>query len=141
MAIRSDFVAIYFGEHLGDNANDLNVPWATFVGNQTTVKNFYISDQPAGNAYLMLQAYDVHQTGHRILINGQNLSGFDIPRETGSWQTWMDVIDSGLLRFGNNTIQIQRDADTGDNFVVGNVVIHWREYAPTSPFGVATVAR
>lgn len=51
-----------FGEHLGDNAGDLNAPWAAFMGNQTTVRNFYIDNQPIGEAYLILQLFDVHSS-------------------------------------------------------------------------------
>ena len=123
---RADYRRIYFGEHLGDNVNDLDVPWASFVGNQTSVRNFYVDGEPR-EAYLIAQLYDVHASSHKILINGVDLSGFDLPREPGGWQTWMDAINSGLLIQGNNTIQFVRDGSTGDNFVVGNVAIHWRE--------------
>ena len=126
--IRGDFRLIWFGEHLGDNASDLNVPWASFVGNQTSVRNFHIDNVPTGEAYLLVQTYDVHDSGHRIVINGVDLSGFDIPREAGGWQTWMDAINSSLLIQGNNTIQIRRNTASGDNFVVGNVAVHYREH-------------
>jgi hypothetical protein len=36
------------------------------------------------------------------------------------------VIESGILQQGTNTIVIKR-ASGGDNFLIGNVVVHWRE--------------
>ena len=128
MALRSDFRLIHFLEHLGDKAGDIKAPWAKFVGNQTTVRNFYIDGTPAWEAYLVVQLYDVHNYGHKILINGHDLGGWDIPPAVDKWQVWMDVIDVTKLKKGNNTVQIVRDASTGDNFLVGSVAIHWREY-------------
>jgi len=127
MALRSDFRLVVFNEHLGDKAGDIKAGWANFVGNQTTIRNFYIDGYPTNEAYLILQAYDIHKSGHKILINGQDLGGFDIPPDPGKWQTWMDRIDTTKLKKGNNTIQIVRDASTGDNFIVCMVIIHWRE--------------
>lgn len=125
MALRSDFVVINFNKELGDRDTFPDKPWAEFVGNQTE-ENFFISDVPVGTAYLLLQLYHVNEIGHQILINGHHLSGGDITPHSG-WQTWMDEIESGKLQAGNNTIQIRRNTNTGDNFIVGRVVVHWRE--------------
>jgi hypothetical protein len=46
--------------------------------------------------------------------------------EAGGWQTWMKVFDSSILK-PSNTLQIVRNASKGNNFVILNVVIHWRE--------------
>jgi len=127
MALRADYRLVMFHEHLGDKAKDIKVSWAPFVGNQTTVRNFYIDGVPTGEAFLILQVYDIHSSGHKILINGTDLGGFDIPKAPGVWQIWMDRIDTTKLKQGNNSIQIVRDANTGDNFIVGSVLIQWRE--------------
>ena len=125
---RADFRAITFNEHLGDQAGDINAPWAPFMGNQTSVKTFNVDGVPTGEAYVLLQVYDVHSSGHKILVNGTDLAGFDIPQHPAEdrWQTWMDVMESGLLKQGANTIQITRQSG-GDNFIVGNVTVNWRE--------------
>jgi hypothetical protein len=100
------------------------------VGNQTTVRNFSIGQPPYGSGYITLQLYDVHSSGHHIKINGVELGGFDIPRHPAEnrWQTWTDVIEGGVLKQGNNTVQITR-ASGGDNFIVASVIIGWREFA------------
>lgn len=125
MALRADFEVIKFNSHLGDNAGDLNVPWTTFQGNQTPVRSFVIGQRPIGAGYLLVQAFDVDNENHRILINGIDLGGWDIASD-GGWQTWMDVIESGVLQQGNNTIQFIR-AGGNDNFVIASVVVNWRE--------------
>lgn len=137
MSTQSDFGLITFWEHLGDKKGDLSTS-ATWVGDRTTVRNFNIDGVPQGKGYVLVQAYDVHEGSHQILINGQALPGMDIPKEVGKWQTWMDEIPSGIMKQGNNTIQIRRDTSTGDNFIIRTVAIHWREttgftYYPVRP--------
>lgn len=129
MATRANFEIITFNSHLGDNVADLNVPWATFQGDESSEESFFIEQPPSGPGYIILKAFNVDNDNHRIVINGQNLGGVDIRSDTG-WQTWMDVIDSGILQQGDNTIQFQR-ASGGDNFAISNVAIHWREEVPT----------
>ena len=83
------------------------------------------------DAYVQLQAYDVGTYGHDIRLNEQSLSGFDIPPSQG-WQSWMDTITGTALQEGENTLQFVREADSNDSFVVGNVVVNWREPAGSS---------
>ncbi len=125
--LRADFEVISFWEHLGDKAGDINTS-AKFVGNQTTVRNFSIGQPPLGRGYITLQLFDVHDGGHHIKINGQELGGADIRKHSkaGYWLTWTDVIGYGILKQGNNTIQIVR-AGGGDNFIVDSVIVNWRE--------------
>ncbi|MHC4278179.1 MAG: DUF7383 domain-containing protein [Planctomycetota bacterium] len=128
MALRADYEIIHFWEHLGDKEGDISTS-ATFVGNQTTVRNFFIGQAPYGPGYITLQLYDVHNAGHQIKINGVNLGGADIRKHAKSdnWYTWTDVIEGGKLKQGNNTVQIVR-ASGGDNLVVDSVIINWREF-------------
>ena len=79
---------------------------------------------PVDDAYILITARDVSLSTHRIFINNQSLSGFDIPSESG-WQTWMDNIPPGILQSGTNTLRIDRIGN--DNFTVRNVVVNWRE--------------
>lgn len=126
MRTNSDYAIIFFGEHLGDNMDDLIVPWANFVGNQSTQLAFGIDGQPVGQGYMLVQALHVGVFSHEILLNKIALPGPVLPQHDG-WQTWMITIDEQILKQGRNTIQIVRDANTGDDFVIGNVVVHWRE--------------
>ena len=125
----ADFSLISFNEHLGDEEGDLDVN-ETFVGNESTVRSFTVSGTPTGTAYLVVTVFDVESSNHRIIINGQDLGGFDIPRGPAEnrWQTHMDRIESGVLRSGTNTIQLRR-ASGEDNFVVRDVVVQWRRAA------------
>lgn len=117
---------IRVGEHLGDRVHDLHVPWAKYVGNQTTVKTFNVDATPIGDAYMLVQALGVSQFTHKVMINGGEIGGFNLP-PSNDWQTWMIIINERFLKRGANTIQIIRDASTTDDFVIGAVVIHWRE--------------
>jgi hypothetical protein len=130
MPVGSDFTMIHFGEHLGPNEANLQVPWAVFVGNQTSLKTFNVDNPPAGEAYLLIQTLHVGVFSHRIYINGIELNGYQIPQHDG-WATWLVGIAEGVLLHGSNTLQILRDANTGDSFVVGQVVVHWREVVNT----------
>lgn len=124
---KANFEIIKFSEHLGNNAGDIDAPWAAFVGNQTTQKQFQVPGKPIGAAYLVLQVYDVQNLGHRIVVNGKDLPGFDIARTTANrWQIFMDIIPSGFLKQGGNSIQIFR-AGGGDNILIGSVVVNWKE--------------
>jgi len=73
-----------------------------------------------------LQAYDVQAYGHEIVVNGDSLSGFDVPPNDG-WQYWMDTLSGANLVADENEIEIHRDPSTLDEFVVGTVTVHWRE--------------
>jgi hypothetical protein len=127
VSTRSDFTIVPFGEFLGDNANDNDLPWAVFVGNETNTKSFLIDDMTVGDAYLLIQTYKVGVPSHKIFINSRELKGFNIPPHDG-WQTWMVVITEPILKRGINTIKVVRDARTDDDFAIGNITVHWREY-------------
>lgn len=122
----ADFAIIRFNEHLGDDEGDLDTG-ATFVGNESTMKSFNIAGTPTGNGYLVFTVFDVQSSGHRILVNGTDLSGFDIPAAPAEnrWQTHMDKIEANVLRSGTNTIQFLR-ASGADNFVILDLVVQWK---------------
>ena len=127
MALHADYEVIPLWEYLGDNESDINTS-AKFCGNQTSVKEFNIDQMPTGMGFLTLQTYDVLNSGHHIKINGKELTGMDLPRHPAEnrWDTWTEVVESNLLKKGKNTIQITR-AGGGDNFIVKNVVVNWKE--------------
>ncbi|KUL43769.1 hypothetical protein ADL12_06775 [Streptomyces regalis] len=79
----------------------------------------------------MIQVFGVDYQTHRILVNGEDLRQFDIASQQPGrpvWETWLDPIEEGILRRGRNTIQILHGSTPQtDNFIVGNVVVHWRE--------------
>jgi len=125
MSHRANYALCYFGELLGPDEAALDVPWAEFAGNRTTEASFEIPAEPV-DPYLELQAYEVGAFGHEIRVNDQSLSGFDIPPADG-WQQWMDAITGVDLRVGENTLRVVHDGESDDSFVVGNVVVHWKE--------------
>ena len=124
---RANYALLNFQEHLGDSADGLDVPWAEFVGNhRSSEREFTVPAGPVTEPYLELQTFDVESYSHEIVINGDALTGFDIPPAAG-WQYWMDPITGTDLVEGENTVRIVRDASTEDDFVVGSVVVHWKE--------------
>ncbi|WP_274559325.1 DUF7383 domain-containing protein [Streptomyces spiramyceticus] len=135
METRSDFRMIRFNQRIGTRTPPSNFdPGSSrFMGDQTSLESFEIDKDPVGDGYLVIQVYGVDFNNHRILVNDRDLAEFDIARGARGqvlWQTWMDPIERGILRQGRNTIQVQHGQSSGgqiDNFIVRNVVVHWRE--------------
>ena len=129
---RANYTILDFQEHLGERSDGLDVPWAEFVGNHRSSKvEFTVPADEISEPYLECQLFDVGEYGHEIVVNGDALSGFDIPPASG-WQYWMDPITGAKLEPGENTVQFVRDADSGDEFVIGSVIIHWKEAVESS---------
>lgn len=126
----ANFAVISFHQHLGDNDEDLGSEAASFifVGNQTLIMSFNIDSPPVGTGFVTLQLYDVGSVNHNIRINGLSLPGFDMPKHSDEdhWLTWTEAIPENILRQGENRIQVVR-ASGGDNFIVRDVIINWRE--------------
>ncbi|WP_254829673.1 DUF7383 domain-containing protein [Haloglomus salinum] len=126
MTRRANYALVNFMELLGEDADDLDTPWAEFVGDRTEAHAFEIPADDPTEGFVQLQAYDVSEFGHEIVVNGEPLSGFDIPPAPG-WQCWMDSITGTDLVGGENTLRIRRDAATDDAFVIGTATVHWKE--------------
>lgn len=129
MRTHANYALVYLGDHLGPDRDALALDWADFVGDRTEAYEFTVSTDEVSDCHLSLQAYDVGEYGHEVLINGESLSGFDIPPAEG-WQYWMDSLSDRRLQAGTNTVRIRRDTTGEDNFAVGNVKIHWKEPVP-----------
>ena len=129
--LRSDFAILTFNEHLGNNEKDVKMAQsvqAKWVGNQTTPKKFYIEGEPLfGHAYLLIMAYEVHFGGHTVWINGTQLPFYELPPCKGQWLTSIAPIGIELLGNSDNTVQIRRNEEREDNFIIGHVVVNWRE--------------
>jgi hypothetical protein len=123
---RANYVLLDFMEFLGDDEEALDVPWADFAGNRSSEQRFDVPTDDPTEAYVTVQAFDVGVYGHEILVNGDPVSGFDVPPGDG-WQLWMDSITGAELVEGENTIRFVRDSDSDDSFVVGTVAVHWKE--------------
>lgn len=123
---RPNYALLTFQEHLGSDEARLDVPWAEFVGNHSAQRRFEVPGEDPTDGYVELQVYDVGEWNHEITINGEPLTGFDIPEATG-WQYWMDAITGASLQAGENTLQVHRSEGTLDSFVVGTVIVNWRE--------------
>lgn len=126
MSHRANYATLTLQEALGPSEDHLDVPWADFAGNRSSSHTFEVPTDEAVDPYLQIQAFDVEEYGHDILLNGESLSGFDLPPAEG-WQTWMDTITNEGLAAGENSLRIERDTATEDAFAVGTVVVNWRE--------------
>ena len=123
---RANYALLSLQEHLGPDSDGLDVPWATFAGDKTDEHRFDVPTDEPRESFVQMQVYDVGTFDHDLLVNGEALSGFDVPTGDG-WQYWMDTITAARLRKGANTIQFRRDAESTDNFVVGTVTVNWKE--------------
>ena len=118
---------MFVGAQLAPETRELDLDWAENVGDETAAHEFEVPTGDAVDGYVGIQAFDVGAYGHEILINGEPMSGFDIPPNDG-WQYWVDTFaDAVSLTAGTNDLRIVRDAESDDAFAVGTVTVHWRE--------------
>ncbi|MFC7173104.1 hypothetical protein ACFR97_10450 [Haloplanus litoreus] len=118
---------MYVGAQLAPERRELDLDWAENVGDETAAHEFEVPTDDAFDGYVGIQAFDVGAYGHEILINGDPMSGFDIPPNDG-WQYWVDTFaDAVSLTEGTNALRIARDVDSDDAFAVGTVTVHWKE--------------
>jgi hypothetical protein len=126
VSTRANYATVYVGAQLGPDGRTLDLDWATVAGDATEAYAFDVPTPKPTDAYVGIQAFDVGTYGHEIQVNGEALSGFDIPPNDG-WQYWVDTLTGATLREGENTLQIVRDDETRDSFAVGTVTVHWKE--------------
>lgn len=126
MSHRANYATVFIGSHLHPPDERLNLDWADDAGDETDVFEFDVPTDEPQEAYIGIQAFDVGEYGHDIEINGDPLSGFDIPPGDG-WQYWVDTVVGAELVEGTNTIRIVRDESTDDAFAVGTITVHWKE--------------
>jgi hypothetical protein len=123
---RANYAVVYVGAQLGPEDRSLGIDWAEQVGDETAVYEFEVPTDDTHEPFVGLQAFDVGSYTHEIEINGETLSGFDIPPNEG-WQYWVDSLTGASLHEGTNTIRIRRDPEAEDVFAIGTVRIHWKE--------------
>ncbi|WP_284012241.1 DUF7383 domain-containing protein [Halobaculum litoreum] len=128
MTERATYATVYVGAQLAPDGATLDLEWADDVGDRTDGHEFEVSTADAREAYLEIQAFDVAEYGHQILVNDEPLTGFDIPPNDG-WQLWTDTVSGTELVEGTNTLAVARDTDTDDAFAIGTVRVHWKEPA------------
>ncbi|MFB6108005.1 MAG: hypothetical protein ABEJ82_04075 [Haloplanus sp.] len=126
MPLRANYATIYVGARLGPAVNSLDLDWAVDAGDETDEYEFHVPTPAATDGYVGIQAFDVEEYGHEIYVNGDPMSGFDIPPNDG-WQYWVDTLTGVSLHEGANHLRIARDTDTDDSFAVGTVTVHWKE--------------
>jgi hypothetical protein len=125
---RANYATVYVGAQLGPEERTLALDWASDAGDATDPREFEVPVPDAADPYVGIQAFDVGTYGHEILVNGEPLSGFDIPPNEG-WQYWVDTLTDVGLREGTNDVRVARDTDTRDAFAIGTVTVHWKEPA------------
>ncbi|SDM05024.1 hypothetical protein SAMN04487949_0652 [Halogranum gelatinilyticum] len=126
MQTRANYATVYVGAQLAPEGHSLDLEWATDAGDETDAFEFTVPTDEPTDAYIGLQAFDVAEYGHEILVNGEPLGGFDIPPNEG-WQYWVDTLSGATLHEGTNTVQFRRNAEGTDAFAVGTVTVHWKE--------------
>jgi|GEM_PF-5801420 len=92
-----------------------------YVGDETDAYEFEVPTVDPTDGYVGIQAFDVGEYGHDILVNGEPMSGFDIPPDDG-WQYWVDTFD--------DTNSLTRGTASGSA----------ARRTPTTPDGVAVLA-
>jgi hypothetical protein len=127
---RANYATVYVGAQLGPEDRRLDLDWATDAGDETAAHVFEVPTDDPTEPCVGLQAFDVGEYGHEIRVNGEPLSGFDVPPGDG-WQYWVDTITGATLQAGENRLRIARDPDTRDAFAVGTVFVRWKE--PVEP--------
>lgn len=126
MRTHANYATVYVGAQLAPDGVRLDLDWADAAGDVTDRYEFEVPTDDPRDPFLGIQAFDVGEYGHDIVLNGESLSGFDIPPNDG-WQYWADSVTGASLVEGTNTLALERDADTDDAFAVGTVRIHWKE--------------
>lgn len=125
----SSFIVVPIQQHLGDNKNDIFAPSYPFRGDISDTFNFTIDTTPVGQSYLLVQVFGSYSQGHTIAINGHNVStpqgGFGNTSD-GNWATLTIIIDQGILKAGSNNLQIMRNIDSPNNFLIDNIVVSWQ---------------
>ena len=126
----SNFVIVPIHQHLGDNKSDISAPSYPYRGDVSDRYTFTINTTPVGKGYLLAQVFGSSFQGHMITINGQNVT--DSNGNFGAtgkrnWGTLTAIVDDNVLKQGTNTIQIQRNADSTDNFLIDNIIINWQQ--------------
>jgi hypothetical protein len=120
---------MYVGAQLAPEGRELDLDWAENVGDGTPRHEFHVPTDEAFDGYVGIQAFDVGDYGHEIRINGDRMSGFDIPPNDG-WQYWVDTFGDAVdLVAGTNDLRVVRADDSTDAFAVGTVTVHWKEPA------------
>jgi len=132
MTEHATYATVYLGAQLSPAESSLDLDWADNAGDRTDDHEFAVSTDDPREAYLEIQAFDVAEYGHDVLVNGEPLSGFDLPPNEG-WQLWSDTVTGVDLREGANTLAVARDTATSDAFAVGTVRIHWKETVDDAP--------
>ena len=127
MQPRATYETVFIGEQLGPEDIRLALEWAEYVGDETREVTIDIDGEPTDGLF-GLQAFEVGTYGHEVVINGEPLSGFDIPPNDG-WQYWMDALTGATLQSGENTIKIVRDPGSDDAFAIGMMVLQWKDSA------------
>lgn len=126
MRTSTNYAAIDVGAQLAPAGRELDLDWADDAGDRTDAHEFAVPTADPREPFVGVQAFDVGEYGHELLLNGDPLSGFDVPPGDG-WQYWVDTVTGATLVEGRNTLAVARDTDGDDAFAVGTVWVNWKE--------------
>ena len=88
----ADFIYIFIGEHLGNDATDVNSTFP-FMGSASSVNSFNIQGKPL-DGYFIVGARDLPTKDTRTLINGQHIPHQSI--EPGGEQYHLSYVQPGI---------------------------------------------
>lgn len=129
----SNYAVVQVHQHLGDNKSDILSPTYPFRGDVSDTFTFTINNATFGQGYLLAQVFGSLSIGHTIILNGEEITatGGNFGLTGNNWGTLIATIDEGVLRQGQNAIQIQRNPNSTDNFLIDNVIINWHQQIPS----------
>ena len=98
--------------------------------NKTMEQVFFIDQDPIGQGYITMQLWGANPLQNQMIINDVDFGNNAIccqPSCHDYSHIWTEVIDSGILRKGKNTIKFIKNERFDDFFVIDYALIDWRE--------------
>ena len=126
----ANFETIIFNEHLGNNRGDLPHFETNFVGDASRLANFNIENPPVDGGYVLLSLWDVQNSAHKVELNGIDIFTTRVrgnQRGKHKSANWIIPFNANILRQGNNSLQVLRNVNDGDNFHLYTAVVNWKE--------------
>lgn len=125
--LSSNFVIVPINQYLGDNKRGIFNPGYPCKGDVSNTFAFSINAIPVEKSYLSSQVFGSSFQSHSIMMDEQNVTdpnGNFSATGIGTWKTSTTIIeDDDILNQDQNTIQIQRNGYSYDDFFVDSIII------------------